>query len=659
MVSQGYFKDEYIGYFVSKHARRSPLINLGYYVRAVIIDKVLFEFIKRNLQGIVQILSLGAGFDTSFFRLSDHPENKNVVFYEIDLPEVVRKKSAVIRACSKLKNILKNEKVSFTDTGLWSENYRLMAGDLRELSVIKNLLEMYNFDYKKPTLLLSECSITYMDEISSRQLIKFAQEILQDAIFVTYEQIGPDDGFGIVMTDHFININSPLLSISTYPSLEAQEMRFKIQGWERCCSLSVWDAFVSVTSQEERSRALTLEPFDEWEEWHLKCNHYALVVATKGSLCDWMPFPCTKILKSLSEDSTMNKYVEMKFHPQPDVKQFGHSSVIFSKNEHYILTIGGFGQLGNGSHKRLDKLRCFKIASGSFEEIDTVNIGDGVFNCIHHSCVLLHENNSLQNIMKFILYGGRTSPLTCVNKIPLVVNCKLQENVLFVETKNLINETSSSVNAAPEPRWRHTTCIISCSNFKTFILFGGCTKQLKVFGDLWKINLNVSCGEYKWKQIHCCNSPCSRFSHSVTVNFDTMIISGGIDSNLEVLSDVWVWSSSTEVWEELSWVKQVMIPRYGHTSHFIGNSLIVIGGTTTQSETCPGVAVINFKELSCLEFMLPYMEPSKSVMLQNHSSVLKDETSIYIIGGGGNCFSFGTKFNSYIIEIPLSQWQLK
>ena len=38
-----------------------------------------------------------------------------------------------------------------------------------------------------------------------------------------------------------------------------------------------------VIPQDERSRVESLEPFDEYEEWHLKCAHYMLLTAFSGS----------------------------------------------------------------------------------------------------------------------------------------------------------------------------------------------------------------------------------------------------------------------------------------------------------------------------------------------------------------------------------------
>lgn len=39
-------------------------------------------------------------------------------------------------------------------------------------------------------------------------------------------------------------------------------------------------------SDAERARVQALEAFDEYEEWHLKCAHYIMAVAHKGTLTD-------------------------------------------------------------------------------------------------------------------------------------------------------------------------------------------------------------------------------------------------------------------------------------------------------------------------------------------------------------------------------------
>jgi tRNA wybutosine-synthesizing protein 4 len=48
----------------------------------------------------------------------------------------------------------------------------------------------------------------------------------EDATFVTYEQVHPDDGFGVVMQKYFESINSPLLSLTKFPDMQSQERRY-------------------------------------------------------------------------------------------------------------------------------------------------------------------------------------------------------------------------------------------------------------------------------------------------------------------------------------------------------------------------------------------------------------------------------------------------
>lgn len=64
---------------------------------------------------------------------------------------------------------------------------------------------------------------------SSSSLIQWAASRFEDATFVTYEQIHPDDGFGIVMQKHFESMNSPLLSLTKFPDLDSQEHRYVSQ----------------------------------------------------------------------------------------------------------------------------------------------------------------------------------------------------------------------------------------------------------------------------------------------------------------------------------------------------------------------------------------------------------------------------------------------
>jgi len=97
------------------------------------------------------VISFGAGFDSSFFRLRSEGFNQ-CHFVEIDFPDVVKRKELLIKQhsiCTELAS----------DTNI----YTLLAGDLRDLSTLNALLLNSNISKTAPTLFFSECAITYMD----------------------------------------------------------------------------------------------------------------------------------------------------------------------------------------------------------------------------------------------------------------------------------------------------------------------------------------------------------------------------------------------------------------------------------------------------------------------------------------------------------------
>jgi [phosphatase 2A protein]-leucine-carboxy methyltransferase len=76
-VRQGYIQDEFVSYFVPRARSlptHVPLINIGTHVRTTSIDRLVQDFLKAGSEDgepvKKQIVSLGAGSDTRFWRLS-------------------------------------------------------------------------------------------------------------------------------------------------------------------------------------------------------------------------------------------------------------------------------------------------------------------------------------------------------------------------------------------------------------------------------------------------------------------------------------------------------------------------------------------------------------------------------------------------------------
>jgi len=103
--------------------------------------------------GILQIISFGAGFDTSYFTLRQQGHTQ-CQYVEIDFQDVVTKKWQLIKNhpyCAEL--------------AAEKDTYQLVAADLRNLpSLTKLLFEEILLSPSEPTLFISECAITYMDE---------------------------------------------------------------------------------------------------------------------------------------------------------------------------------------------------------------------------------------------------------------------------------------------------------------------------------------------------------------------------------------------------------------------------------------------------------------------------------------------------------------
>lgn len=128
MVNAGYYKDEFLHNFVKKPQKRCSLINRGYYIRTKIVQYVVQKFIADSksmfksaifwklfvgnyqsfiktylitldCEGKKQIISLGAGYDTTYFqsRLLSKSDD-SFLFIEIDFPEVIKNKICLAKS---------------------------------------------------------------------------------------------------------------------------------------------------------------------------------------------------------------------------------------------------------------------------------------------------------------------------------------------------------------------------------------------------------------------------------------------------------------------------------------------------------------------------------------------------------------------------------
>ena len=279
MAALGYFDDPFLSMFISRSCRRAPLINIGYYIRAKAIDHTLRTFLK-STNSPCQIVSLGAGFDTSYFRLKKLGMLDDCKFVEVDFPDVARRKRGLIQQNSQLQELL--GPCTVTDPNLIGKDYSLLGCDLTNLGSFQNLLTEKLPSLDAPTLCFAECVLTYVDYQMSLQLINKINEMFSSCIFVTYEQSYPSDSFAQVMLSHFNKLQSPLQRIHKLNSIDAHTNIFLQNNWDSACGMDMNFFYHNYLDMEEKLRISSIEPFDEYEEWHLKCSHYCVIAAFKG-----------------------------------------------------------------------------------------------------------------------------------------------------------------------------------------------------------------------------------------------------------------------------------------------------------------------------------------------------------------------------------------
>ena len=611
--SLGYFRDDFLEEMVDRRKRRAPLINWGYYLRFKSLE-CTFEKAVSNLCNdgkSFQILSIGAGFDTTFFNVNKKFGSHDFHFFEIDLPSNVQRKTNLIKRSEKCRNILKRPQ--FQDNGgIISDNFTLFACDLANQNELQRKLDQFHFDFKAPTLILSECVITYMAESDSSSLIVFLADVLENAAFFVYEQIRPDDAFGKFMVRHFNKIGSPIKGVHKYFDIGTQCNRYLNCGWEESEAVSLSQVLKGICrenkeTEKELQRVRKLEPFDEFEELFLKSSHYLVVSSFKGSLKNLSPrrsclSPATTApLHCIS--GTVVKLKTSQCKSEFSIRRYGHTTSV-SGNK--IYCVGGFGVSGS-SHERLGQMVVINTES---MEAHVLGVGKH-FARTYASSVCDEERRVIYAI------GGRTSPKTGLSSI-LAIDCETDLEGNF--TYDL-----------PNPRWRHFTAMIGDN-----LLCGGGVGGSGVL-DVFNINTRSRIQSVVSDLFWVCSA-----SSAVWRESSTVIITGGLRDNMDISdSIVTIKLENDEVLVKESDVK--IIPRFGHTSHVVSGKLLVVGGVGDGDP--PPCEVIDLVTGDKILFSLPSEVEGELLMCHSHGSVIINDTELWVIGGGGNCFSFGTHYN--------------
>lgn len=653
LAARGYVHDAFAALLVPGAPRRAPLIHRGYYVRARAVQHCVRAFLEQTCAACgaprSQILSLGAGSDSLYFRLKTAGLLTWAAVWEVDFPDVARRKAERIQDTPELCALTGPFQSRDPAWALCFESldYRILGLDLRQLQQLDQALASSGLDAAAPTLLLAEAVLTYLEPESARALIAWAAQRFPNALFIVYEQMRPHDAFGQFMQQHFQRLNSPLHGLDRFPDVKAQQHRFLQAGWTACSAMDMNEFYRCFLPTEERQRIENLEPFDEFEEWHLKCAHYFILAASRGdTLSKTLVFPPSEAFRHVDPASPSGIFpasVVASDSQDPQLKRYGHASVLLSPG--IILSAGGFGEQ-EGRHCRVSKfylLSRYCDFEWKGKQICTSGTGAQWDGRLYHTMTRLSDT-------QILVLGGRLSPVTPAFGVLQLCICKIEDN----STEDLnVTVTKLGPEDSPLSCWRHSTTEVSHENQKYLFVYGGRSVVEPVLSDWHFLHVETMA----WVRIPVeGETPEGRHSHSACSWQGGALIAGGLGAFEEPLSSVLFLKPTSRgfFWESID-IHPPITPRYSHTAHVLNGKLLLVGGVWIHSSSVPGVTVIDLMTGLSSEYQIDTTCVPWPLMLHNHTStLLPEEQQLLLLGGGGNCFSFGTYFNPQPITLDLS-----
>ena len=276
----------------------------------------------------------------------------------------------------------------------------------------------------------------------------------------------------------------------------------------------------------ERQRIENLEVFDEFPEWHLKCAHYTLVLASKGK-CHPLQQQLVNLVPNsptVSDSCQGKKFKLTKVAMQsgdPSLSRYGHSSVMISDDT--ILLLGGYGRSDQGKHSRLNN--CLAVChtnDGQWRTSSSV-IKTESFPSIMYLTATRTSTGSV------IIFGGRQSPKSVSNTCYQLNSCGGHETWRL--------EVADTKGCLPQPRYKHSAVNIwTMDGSEVIVMFGGRSDNGEALSSCCVLEVN----SLTWREATVDGeTPTARFSHSSFAWKDNIFIVGGLGNDFIPLNSVY------------------------------------------------------------------------------------------------------------------------
>lgn len=236
-----------------------PLIVRGTFIRTKAIDNALLRLVS-SVEGPVQVISLGAGFDTRWGRLAGNLMTVKR-YVEVDFEEIVHKKMRILDRQS-------------------SSSFSMIPFDLEQpdQQLLTALLKG-GVDTTMRTIFISECCLMYLVRDRVKNLLSFLSTSFATATFILYDALFiRGDRFSTTMIDNFAR-RTIILDPFWLTSATDLIPLWRECGWVvRACELMSKLENSEFLIDADRAILRAKSALDEYEEWQLISSHYYFAI---------------------------------------------------------------------------------------------------------------------------------------------------------------------------------------------------------------------------------------------------------------------------------------------------------------------------------------------------------------------------------------------
>jgi len=425
-------------------------------------------------------------------------------------------------------------------------------------------------------------------------------------------------------------------------------------GWRSAHAISLWELWnnPSFLTEEQRLRLNDVEPFDEWEDMVLFASHYCLLEASNGVLARRaMSNGNTAHHKSTIIDGTncSSTWCKSPMNFTPSATVGSPRNVRRHFGAALSLSPGVIGHHGGlGSQSRNNSTDVYRKENAGHER--QVLPPGAIEARMCHTITCLKDGSSL-------LVGGRSSPDHARSDSWLGRN-----------------QTWERVDDLPFPVYRHCACsVVRSDGEEAVLIFGGRTNSRDALNHwlLWRDSTG-------WIPVSASGDTMSpRFGAAMVSTSESQgIVLGGMAADGTIYQEMWLWEvADVDASPSISLVKcmnslspskigPAQIYRFGACVVQSSIGILLVGGVADpvlpNKSACiclPGT----FDD--GLQSTKPFViEWSTSVRIQDRPllvghSILEQCGSVIAVGGGVNCFSFGTYWNQSICTLHSSTYE--